>query len=72
MKRYAKVSNVGKPGVAPFVGAWIETLNFSRNSSGVSEVAPFVGAWIETVKYRVAHAVNPVAPFAGARIEIAG
>ena len=60
-----------KVNVAPFVGAWIETL-YCWSLRVPSVVAPFVGAWIETVKYRVAHAVNPVAPFAGARIEIAG
>ena len=34
--------------VAPYVGAWIETLTGSVK--GVSEeVAPYVGAWIETL-----------------------
>ena len=33
--------------VAPFVGAWIETLK-CLISSFFSTVAPFVGAWIET------------------------
>ena len=33
--------------VAPYVGAWIETLIGGKISSGIS-VAPYVGAWIET------------------------
>ena len=33
--------------VAPYVGAWIETLNV-ENARGVALVAPYVGAWIET------------------------
>ena len=33
--------------VAPYVGAWIETVINALNN-GVFEVAPYVGAWIET------------------------
>ena len=33
--------------VAPYVGAWIETL-FDGMSCGQIAVAPYVGAWIET------------------------
>ena len=33
--------------VAPYVGAWIETLSGGLCSSG-QPVAPYVGAWIET------------------------
>ena len=33
--------------VAPYVGAWIETLK-SSIIDGVETVAPYVGAWIET------------------------
>ena len=33
--------------VAPYVGAWIETLPLDQTSGG-SRVAPYVGAWIET------------------------
>ena len=33
--------------VAPFTGAWIETLDFSSLKRGWT-VAPFTGAWIET------------------------
>ncbi len=35
------------PAVAPFAGAWIETLA-SLGSGVVIAVAPFAGAWIET------------------------
>ncbi len=33
--------------VAPYTGAWIETLDLSDTTSG-SLVAPYTGAWIET------------------------
>ena len=33
--------------VAPFVGAWIETITLTTKE-GSNIVAPFVGAWIET------------------------
>ena len=33
--------------VAPYVGAWIETVTVFTPSSA-SSVAPYVGAWIET------------------------
>ena len=35
--------------VAPYVGAWIETLKSWFDTSAL-KVAPYVGAWIETVK----------------------
>ena len=35
------------PVVASFTGAWIETLNINKSSTG-SSVASFTGAWIET------------------------
>ena len=41
----SSISQLG--GVAPRVGAWIETLDTFANFSGVT-VAPRVGAWIET------------------------
>ena len=40
-------------GVAPRVGAWIETLMFSMRATVLS-VAPRVGAWIETSAHRAA------------------
>ena len=33
--------------VAPFTGAWIETL-IARKTLMIIRVAPFTGAWIET------------------------
>ena len=33
--------------VAPYVGAWIETLS-DMSSRSSRNVAPYVGAWIET------------------------
>ena len=33
--------------VAPFTGAWIETLDHARRGEA-GGVAPFTGAWIET------------------------
>ena len=54
--------------VAPFVGAWIETLHQHRKER-VLEVAPFVGAWIETVHTSPLQSVSKVAPFVGAWIE---
>ena len=36
-----------REGVAPYMGAWIETRSSKRNLSQKS-VAPYMGAWIET------------------------
>ena len=36
--------------VAPYVGAWIETI-MGNAQSPAREVAPYVGAWIETRKW---------------------
>ena len=38
-----------KIAVAPFVGAWIETLTLLSYEEE-PPVAPFVGAWIETIQ----------------------
>ena len=38
--------------VAPYVGAWIETISF-RFTAPCHGVAPYVGAWIETQKKQV-------------------
>ena len=41
--------HIAHDAVAPFVGAWVETLmRLSRAS--ITYVAPFVGAWVETCK----------------------
>ena len=51
--------------VAPFTGAWIETLLLRRTCLALM-VAPFTGAWIETDEVRWADEDNQVAPFTGA------
>ena len=56
--------------VAPFVGAWIETIDNQKHSHH-NEVAPFVGAWIETIDNQKHYHHNEVAPFVGAWIETA-
>ena len=48
LKRLLKGIKFSLFAVAPFVGAWIETLLTSLLCIGY-RVAPFVGAWIETV-----------------------
>ena len=47
--------------VAPFVGAWIETLPVT-SGNGIRTVAPFVGAWIETIIYVVMSPYFPSLP----------
>ena len=56
--------------VAPFTGAWIETVRslLKVHSSGV---APFTGAWIETENPFSHNSRIRVAPFTGAWIETA-
>ena len=44
---YRSVIGIGNE-VAPYVGAWIETVNDGRAALR-SGVAPYVGAWIETL-----------------------
>ena len=54
--------------VAPFVGAWIETIIVFKCRYGFI-VAPFVGAWIETYITVSGYILLYVAPFVGAWIE---
>ncbi len=54
--------------VAPFAGAWIETLSLGH-SLPHQPVAPFAGAWIETRIVKTCFDPYRVAPFAGAWIE---
>ena len=54
--------------VAPYVGAWIETLLGYINKN-THTVAPYVGAWIETRTSLRASAHTTVAPYVGAWIE---
>ena len=54
--------------VAPFMGAWIETI-FIGFTFPFDAVAPFMGAWIETLLQSVIDSHLMVAPFMGAWIE---
>ena len=54
--------------VAPFTGAWIETIP-ARRRVRLCAVAPFTGAWIETATAARRRACSTVAPFTGAWIE---
>ena len=54
--------------VAPYVGAWIETLGKAKREHDYN-VAPYVGAWIETQDVSVSGDTVPVAPYVGAWIE---
>ena len=54
--------------VTPFVGVWIETLNFAHQRKKVP-VTPFVGVWIETLKFRYHQITTKVTPFVGVWIE---
>ena len=54
--------------VAPYVGAWIETIYLYRLDN-LCTVAPYVGAWIETHIINSLTSDNHVAPYVGAWIE---
>ena len=54
--------------VTPFVGVWIETLDFCNFSIHVL-VTPFVGVWIETTKRALRDNLECVTPFVGVWIE---
>ena len=54
--------------VAPYVGAWIETLRSELIYFDLS-VAPYVGAWIETALRLLGLPADAVAPYVGAWIE---
>ena len=54
--------------VAPYVGAWIETMITTIIKQWV-RVAPYVGAWIETEMRKIADEAEQVAPYVGAWIE---
>ena len=47
LKRYTALKSKAAGGVAPLVGAWIETEEEYTLLEGL-QVAPLVGAWIET------------------------
>ena len=54
--------------VAPYVGAWIETL-WTVEIMMQNPVAPYVGAWIETSTKGKVSIKGNVAPYVGAWIE---
>ena len=54
--------------VAPYVGAWIETIVY-LHLVALCPVAPYVGAWIETVHSTTRLLPATVAPYVGAWIE---
>ena len=68
LKLFRYVDNYVDNMVAPFAGAWIETLLQSPKAHA-AKVAPFAGAWIETLSRRCMGCKSSVAPFAGAWIE---
>ena len=47
LKHIKQMAEYLSTNVAPYVGAWIETIS-SYSFSSISTVAPYVGAWIET------------------------
>ena len=55
-------------GVAPYVGAWIETPAAWQDRLA-DPVAPYVGAWIETKQRALVFSTSSVAPYMGAWIE---
>ena len=57
--------------VAPYVGAWIETIAETIKRSPYN-VAPYVGAWIETNDSKRLISLRRVAPYVGAWIETQG
>ena len=71
LKHTSKVNRQFFIGVAPYVGAWIETLPSTTFVSRVS-VAPYVGAWIETDTTAKNIDNATVAPYVGAWIETIG
>ena len=54
--------------VAPYVGAWIETMHVYTELP-TRRVAPYVGAWIETCNAQADTRQGSVAPYVGAWIE---
>ena len=54
--------------VAPYVGAWIETI-MQGQAALQNAVAPYVGAWIETPNWFTRAMDLQVAPYVGAWIE---
>jgi len=56
--------------VAPYTGAWIETMGRKILQQVCQQVAPYTGAWIETLKFmEILTCLGAVAPYTGAWIE---
>ena len=55
--------------VAPYAGAWIETIDQLPTTESCGQVAPYAGAWIETIDQLPTTESCGVAPYAGAWIE---
>ena len=68
LKLLARIQSYAMGYVAPFTGAWIETLVLFHREQ-IIQVAPFTGAWIETLCVAITNIVHKVAPFTGAWIE---
>ena len=68
LKHKFSICNLYVGNVAPYVGAWIETVVGGLFGLAGS-VAPYVGAWIETVVGILAQKSCGVAPYVGAWIE---
>ena len=69
LKHLIQIRKYGAHGVAPRVGAWIETVGIYTGIAGIL-VAPRVGAWIETFgKPERLRTGKLVAPRVGAWIE---
>ena len=60
--------NITCSAVAPYMGAWIETLRDGK-AGGINGVAPYMGAWIETFWSFLRRKQFLVAPYMGAWIE---
>ena len=54
--------------VAPYVGAWVETLTRKKSPKWFA-VAPYVGAWVETKNKFGLNFNLDVAPYVGAWVE---
>ena len=68
LKQSCSTHIISLSGVAPYVGAWIETGD-SEDSEDGGQVAPYVGAWIETIRRGKKANSEGVAPYVGAWIE---
>ena len=68
LKRRFQLDGIAPAPVAPYKGAWIETLTGGQKGRR-SNVAPYKGAWIETQRQTAKASCALVAPYKGAWIE---